>query len=300
MTGTVPQREAAIGDALSQCAKDVKPLGRGRWRIGLANGKSFAALARLEDSWLVLEAKPALPRPTDLVWELLALNGTISGGSKLTLPPDGAVLHLQAEVPAREDADVTRRLADACRSLEVAFGCVENGKLRQPAHGAVAAAKESGEKADAAGLPQLVSEAGWASVVRDGKDVAVQLDVPGAYYLAAVDTRAGGNVRIVAEVAAAETFPPTVRRALGRLLLVGSGLVRQVRAAASTTAAGDTVRFEVGFGSLPSGAELSIALEALSVACHSFGREAKALAQETVASAYLENYKEPGGCHADR
>ena len=299
MTGTASRREAAVGAALAQCARDVEWLGGGRWRIGLANGKPFAAMARLEDGWLVLEARPTLPRPSDHVWELLKLNGTIGGGSKFTLPPDGAALQLRAEVPAWEEADVTRRLGQACRSLEDAIGCVGNGMLTQPARGAVVATKESGEKADAACLPQLVSEAGWSRVDRKGESVAVQLDVPGAFYQASVELRADGELRIGVEVAAAEKFAPPVRRALGRLLLVGTGLMRLVQAAATTTA-GDTVRFEVGFGSLASGAELNIALEALSVACRSFGREAKALVQEEVASPYLENLKEPGGCHAVR
>jgi len=288
VTGTMPRREAMIGAALEQCAEKVESVGRGRWRIGLANGKPFAATARLEDGWLVLEARPALPRPTALLWELLTLNGAIGSGSKLTLPPDGGALHLRAEVPAWDDASVTQRLVEACRSLEEAHGCVGSGKLVQPAPGATVTTVDVREKADAGDLPQLLSEAGWPRAERKREDLAVQLDVPGAFYQACVEVRARGEVRIGVEVAAAETFSPAVRRALGRLLLVGSGLVRLVRAAAATNGAGDSARFEVGFRSLPSAAELDVALGALSVACRCFGREAKALAREDVASTYLE------------
>ena len=147
MTGTVSRREAAIGATLVQCAKKVESLGRGHWRIGLANGKPFDAQARLEDGWLVLETRAALPRPTGLLWELLTLNGMIGGPSKLMLPPDGRSVQLRAEVPTWADTSVTQRLVEACRSLEEAFGCVGSGKVEQPGRVAAPAVVERREKA---------------------------------------------------------------------------------------------------------------------------------------------------------
>ncbi len=287
MTGTVPRREALVREALAQSARDVEPLGRGRWRVDLTNGKPFTALARLEDGWLLLEAGPALPDPAGREWEYLLLNGTFRGGSRLTLPPDGGALLLRAEVPAWEDGWVTR-VGEACRSLEAAFGRVVSRKPARVGDGEAAGDVEPGRGGEAPGLPQALSEAGWACAEGTGKDVAVPLDVPGALYRAAVEPRAGGEVRIGVEVAAAGTLAPAARRALGRLLLVGTGLVRLVRAAATTNGAGGTARLEVEFPSSPSAAELDLALEALSIACRSFGREARALAREDVASAYLE------------
>jgi len=287
VTGTAARGGGLVLDALSLGARGVEPLGRARWRIDLTNGKPFTALARLEDGWLVLEARPALPRPDEQAWEVLRLNGSMGDGGRLTLPSDGGAPRLRAEVPLWEDA-CGARVEEACRGLEAAFGRVGNGTPARARPGATGEDGDEGDEAGAADLRRLLSEAGWECAEGKGQEIAVPLDVPGAPYRAAVRSRARGGPWIGVEVAAAGTLGPVARRALGRLLLVGTGLVRLVRAAAATTEAGESARLEVILRVSPSAAELDFALEALSVACRSLGREAKVLAREEVAGAYLE------------
>lgn len=282
MTRVASRRESAIAAALAQCARSVEEVGGGRWRIGLANGKPFPVMARLDEPWLLLEARPALSRRSDPAWELLAINGTIGGPSRLTLPPDGGALELRAEVPVWGGGEMplAERLMEACRSMEEAFGC---------AHALPPPVRDR-EKTPAGTWSELLAEAEWTWVQRTETEIAVPLDAPGGRYQATIDTSLDSDVRIGADVATAspaEPFPPAVRRALGRMLLVGTGWLRLVRAAVRTPT-GETVRLEVGFASLPSAAELNLALEAVTVGCRALGREANALARPEVARAYLD------------
>ena len=280
-------RMRAIGEGLAKRAITVTRTGYGSWSLDLANGTRFAATARHDDGWLLLDAPMHAPLPVSRGTELLAANASLAGGARFVLGSADSSLRVRAEVPLDDGIDLRRRVAEACAGFEAAKTILT---VPHEGGGVAEGPEPGGADIDVAALCR---ETGWASHGR-ATAVAVDLDVPGAFRQAAVEVRPDARVAVSAPVAgdpSVDGMPstPRCRDALTLLLLRASGSVRMVRA--TTTAAGGAARFEVVLAGEPAVAELAHAFAALSVACRVAGREAVVLGHDDgVARLYLEQW----------
>lgn len=272
----------AIADALAKHASAVQPAGHERWTLVLANGTDFAATARVDDGWLVLEApfdrEPASP---GRAWQWLRWNASLDGGARFALRPDATGPCACAELPVDDDVDVTRRVGEACRGLTAAKELVSGV---EPVDGAIA-----GEGGGA--LADLCGEAGWGFVDRDGGCLAVDLDVPGAFHQATVAAQGAGVSVTVPVLDASAARAPVCEEAVGLLLARVCGVLRMARVAATMRDGVPEARFEVVFASRPCAAEMTHAFAALSVAARIAAREATVLwSHESVADSYVREW----------
>ena len=284
--------ETAIAAALAKQAAAVDAVGPGRWAFTLSNGSPLAARARVDDGWLLIDAAlgagapPAAP--ASRVWEMLQWNATLAGGIRFVLGPQrfgarGA--RVCAELPLDDEVDLGRRIGEACAGLKAAKRRMTGG------------ASAGGTCGDAAGedLSALCRQTGWAFLAREGR-LAVDLEVPGAFQQAVVETREDQHVAVsvpVLDAAVAGAAPPATvcRQALGLLLVRVGGIVRMARAAAEPREGAPRARFEVVFGTRPCAAELQHAFAALSIACRVAGREAAVLwGDADVARTYVTHW----------
>jgi len=310
-------REIAITAALAKCAAAADMVAHERWAFTLSNGTRLAASARVADDWLLLDASLGLAlaplAPASLMWELLRANATLGGGARFALGADQPTLRVRAEVPLDEDVDLHRRILEACAGFKAANGRANTcaGTQTQMAADSDAAAGSPGTTtaggvesaaADTEGaILERCRQTGWSASEREPGRLAVDLDVPGAFQQAIVETRSDLSVAVTvpvldAAVAAAESRAPVCRQALGLLLLRVCGFVRMARAAAEVRDGATRARFEVVFDSQPCAAELAHAFAALSVACRVAYREAAVLwGDEAVAKSYVEHWDRASG-----
>ena len=276
--------ESAITTALAKCASTVEPLGHGRWAMTLSNGVDLAARARIDEGWLLLDAR--LPgAPTAGVWRLLGWTAALDGGARFVLGGAPHASGVRAEMPLDEDVDVQRRVGEMCAGFRAAMAKVHNPEQDGLRASAVALTRN---------LPDLCRETGWTFTEHEAGRLAIDLDVPGVFQQAIVETRGDGRVAATLAVlepsAARGALPPVVcAEALGLLLLRCCGIVRMARAAAERGKGMPQPRFEVVFDSEPCAAELGHAFAALSVVSRLASREAAALwGDERVAASYVE------------
>ena len=138
-------------------------------------------------------------------------------------------------------------------------------------------------------LRQLCDEAGWPCIGQPGAVPIVDLDVPGAFYQAALASEASGQVRIATELGGLDRkMPETCWDATAVLLLRVCDAVRMARASVTLSKPEMSVCLEVVFGSVPCAAELAHAFAALSTACRLCAEEAEILqTNERIAQEYL-------------
>jgi hypothetical protein len=274
----------AIADALAKHASAVQPAGHERWTLVLANGTDFAATARADDGWLVLEAPFDQEPPSPArAWQWLRWNASLEGGARFALRPDATAACACADLPIEDDVDLARRVGEACRGLTAAKELVSGV---EPVDSALA-----GHGGGA--LADLCRETGWEFVDRDGGRLAVDLDVPGSFHQATVAVH-GGGVAVtvpVLDAAASAARAPVCEEAVGLLLARVCGVVRLARVVGTMRDGVPGARFEVVFASRPCAAELTHAFAALSVAARIAAREATVLwSNESVADAYVRQW----------
>jgi len=279
--------------ALAKQAAAIDAVGPGRWAFTLSNGSPLAARARVDDGWLLIDAAlgagapPAAP--ASRVWEMLQWNATLAGGARFVLGPQRSGARgarVCAELPLDDEVDLGRRIGEACAGLKAAKRRMTGG------------APDGGTCGDAAGedLSALCHQTGWDFLDREPGRLAVDLEVPGAFQQAVVETREDLRVAVsvpVLDAAVAGTAPPAAvcRQALGLLLVRVGGIVRMARAAAEPREGAPGARFEVVFGTRPCAAELGHAFAALSIACRVATREAAVLwGDADVARTYVEHW----------
>ena len=323
MSGTRAQRVLEISSALERCASRIEQHSRDCWSLVLSDGADLQATALIDESWLLLDAPLPASRATNhksRLWQLLQWNGTLPGGAKFTVRPDGTTIHTRAELPLNDDANLPRRVVQACAGLKAASAKYQCSEFRSPCplgepvpstrsgralslvEGGPGegmqwmAAKDDGapngefvECNPAADLAAQCRESGWAFAERSGK-LVVDLEVPDAFQQAVVEAKPHAVAVSVDVATSSEPLAMPCQEALALLLLRTCGIVRMVRAAAGDVGSGTTGRFQVLFGDTPSGAELGHAFSALSVACRMASREATVLQyDETIARAYLKS-----------
>lgn len=286
-------RQVAVGELLAKCAREVKQVGRTRWRFSLRNGEAITASARVEDVWLCLEAK--LPRGGQAndargAVVLLKANGRLRGGARFALKGDGGkrAVVLRSDTPLEEGVGLEGRVREACGGFReaaarwVALGRGgEGGKTLAGVRSANAASCPGGGT-----LQRACRDAWWEFAERAGGRLAVGLEVPGHLYQAVVSEE-DGAVRWAAELSSGEGVAPVSRGALGILLLRVCGVVRMARAVVSEAEEAFATRLEVVAGAPASAGFFNHALSALSVGCALCGREVEVLHHDEAARAYL-------------
>ena len=274
---------AALLDALATAATAVDVRARGCWAVTFDAGLVVSASA--DDGWLRLAA------PADVAVsavDLLERNARLSGGARVVLHPDLEAPQVRVELPLDDEVDLVGRIREASAGLAAArWRTVEEGV--DPAAGPVVADDD---------LAERCRETGWEVASREPGRLAVALDVPGTLQHAVVERRGDGSVAVAVPVLDPSTVEPqpaaeACRTASALLLLAAGGVVRMVRAAATTRDGTLHAWLEVVFATRPRAVELAHAFAALSVAYRLVGREVAVLwGDETVARTYLEQWNQ--------
>jgi hypothetical protein len=285
------RQEVAVVAGLAKRAASVGRVAPGVWAFELANGTRFPASARIDDGWLLLDAPLHAAVPPSRWTELLEVNASLAGGARFILQAAEPKLRVRAEVPLDEAVDIGRRVVEACAGFEAAKTRLERPDVAIDVGMRDAFAAAGGDVSVAA----LCRETGWRCHERAADQVAVDLEVPGAFPQALVeagpDASVAASMCVSGDAADDGALPRSslCRDALALLLLRVSGAVRMVRA--TVVADGRAARFEVAFASDPAVVELAHAFAALSVACRVAVREAAVVRRdEEVARAYLEQW----------
>jgi hypothetical protein len=258
------------------------------WTFALVNGSRLDASAVLDDGWLLLDAPFDTPVAASAarMWELLEWTAMLGGGVRLAFPPGAAGVRAYADVPLDADLDLGRRVHEVCGGFEQAKALVCDG-IDLPGDGS----GHTRAAVDAAALAEICRQTGWTVHERDAGALAIDLDVPGGFEAAGIVPRGDGCAAEVPLFDDTTAPADSCRHALALLLLRTCGVVRMVRAAGAPASGPFGARFEVPFAGVPTVAELSHALGALSVACRLAAREAAVLRHDrTIAEAYLHQW----------
>jgi hypothetical protein len=277
----------AIAGTLEQCASRVRADGPAAWAFELKGDRPLATRARWEEPWLRLRAPLALSRNGEAAWRLLLLNGRLPGAARIVHPVENGHFELQADLPVFEPGLLPARLEQTCAALCRAVATVAGKAPDEPDgppptdHGAAAEP----------GWVGLAAERGWQLERREHGRYTVELDAPGVQSQASLEAR-GGELRLWIEILRGAALSAPARCAAARFLLTLTGLFRLVRgAAAGGEGEPHAIRLEASLPAEPSptGAELELALVALSFACRSATREVRALADDLLARTYLDH-----------
>jgi hypothetical protein len=247
-------------EALASCASRIEVSGARGWRITLGEFPEGIVDVCIHDDWLDLSVHVSR-EPFGAPAEFLRRNGALHGGVKLALHggPGESELRLCAEVPFDDPEPIVhRRVVQACAGFAGAF-------KPTPARDDPAA----GNPGEAADLGILLEQSEWVASERPDGSLTVDLGVSDDFFQAHI-ARCNGATRVAVEVGNLDAAPEVCRRAAALLLLRSAAVVRMARPVRDDDG---TVRFEVVFDAVPSAAELSHALSALTVACRFFGRE---------------------------
>lgn len=289
MTIPILERDRLVTGWLAQAVPDCRQIGCGRWELGMKNDGGIAAVASIEDDWLLLRMPLQNARAGADEWRLLSRNATLEGLCKFVQDRGRCSPRLHADLPLDSEdrfSTLPRRILEALKGFEFALG----GQRSSPEAVDPGSAPRSGgmlpEPGHAAGLASLIKDAGWPFVERSPVKFAVDLEVRGSFAQAAIEDQDGRGILAYMEAAKFDSLSDGQRAALGLFLLTACGVVRMARASIVESEASTVARFEVRFAD-PSPAELGHALAALSVAANLCGREAQCFEDKQVAEIYL-------------
>lgn len=281
--------------ALDKSAHTITRLGPTQWGFTLKNGELLNARAWLEEGWLHLAADAGKAGKTtavqtagvskDLAWACLQRNGTLPGGVKYALDPEGR-LQIRAELPLfgdQNETDIRAHLTEICAGMQTASHRLPGGpaKKRLPK-----VTKETDGDETSCDLKALCEETGWPFTVRSSGKVVFTLDTHDGFYQATLERRSEG-VHVTAGLGTPTLASKDSRVAVAVLLLTLGGVVRMVRAAVEECDGPSAIRLEACLGRRPAGIELTHALAALSIGCRLSGREVEVLEDGEIAAEYL-------------
>jgi len=285
------QYDLPVAELLRRHGNAVWPAGSGAWDVQLGGGPKFKASVRLQDDWLLWQARPGRrpgkPPGARRLENLLQQNGRLAGGAKFALDAHRPQVLLAAEIPLDDQIDLDRRIADACAGLR------EGRKLLAGKHPTDQDNQQENQTAPApehpadCDLPGLCEQAGWPFSRRAGVRLAVPLDVREGFHQALLEPTGAGGVRAWVELGNVRSGASVGRIAVAVLLLRGCGAVRMARAAASPAADQTAFFWEISWGDVPGAGELDHALASLSMACRLSAREVPLVQDESIARHYL-------------
>jgi len=276
-------RASLLAEQLGAHFRSVATLGFGLWKCSFPNGQAHPLTARLtSDGWLLLDSVLYEDPSLEMAGPCLELNCHLGGVGKLAFAPGKRSLHLRAEIPLDDGIDVPARLRETLEGFNASLRCFrERGSDPKPNPSLSAPLA-----APPVDLASLCAELGWPFVERAGV-LSVNLETERAAYKAVVQIEEKRFVRVAVELAPCAAWSAPSRQALAVLLLAACGMVRLARAVVYESSGAETAGFEVRFTGTPSADELKHALASLSVACCLCALEAKAMEDESLASAYL-------------
>ena len=187
--------ETPVADCLEQCATGIRAIDSG-WECTLRGEVPLLVTARLKNHWLRLCSSlsgQSSSRPTpEILDRMLAQNVKLAGGAKFTLAEDPPLPCLSAEILLDDEpSDLGVKISRACDGFSQALQEFAGGPNRREPDAEPAQADCNKEESDelAADLAALCKETGWPLARRAGDQVAVDLDVPGGFYQALVQSR---------------------------------------------------------------------------------------------------------------
>ena len=264
---------SAVDAALATVPGMVEQTAPGRYRVALAG---VCVTAWVDDSWLVMQS-PALGETSAAA--MLARNSMLPALVKFALDGSGNPM-ICAQIP----------IADLTGSAPL---------IRSTCEGIATAAADSpapiGIPVTPPDLQGLCAEARWDFTTRSDGSLAVELECHGAFAQASLRAH-GEGVHLSVELADCLPCSPESESAIALLLLIAGGAVRLARPVLEQGGEMRTPRFEAVFSTIPSAAELSHALCALSVAFAACSEEVRVLWDPNVASEYLALLTPPIGC----
>jgi hypothetical protein len=291
MTTLLREYDVPIADCLEQCAKAVRAIDGAGWEFELRGEVPLPVTVRLKKGWLRLcspLSAPSASRPAPEVLDrMLAQNVELAGGAKFTLADDPPLPCLSAELLlAEEESDFGAKISRACDGFSQALQEFTGGEHSSKAHAEDAQAAQAGELAF--DLMALCKETGWPAAERAGHQVAVELDVPGCFCQALVQSRGQRGLHLGVDMASTPFISATSRHALNVMLLHACHFLRMARATTRTADGATAYGWEVSLDHVAAARELEYALAALSVACRLSAREVSLFQQdESLARRYL-------------
>lgn len=297
MNDLAEQRRRALADCLGQYADTIESAGPDAWRLALPGTTPLRTIVRAEGDWLLwhapFEANLLGVLTAKCIAGLLRGNGNLPSGAKFCLDEHPGRLSLSAETPLCDSiANLAQRVAATAAGFRLARDGFQNLLLGEADPFGPRAAPASGEPTPDRSLPcdpaALCREAGWPGTERESGQVAVPLEVRGAFHQALIAPSEDGGLHLEVDLGNAQT--QTVGAAAAEVFLLGAcRVVRLARAAAALAEGVAAYRWEATLGPPPSGAELDAALAALSVACQISAREIEALLDEKMAREFLKS-----------
>lgn len=272
-----------VHEALGRSAAILTRAGPSAWYVTLQNGKRVDAVAALDGHWLSLSASLA-PVAPGAAWRMLALNTRLRGGVRIAFARATHAPTLRTDSWLGPDHDIASRVDDACAALlDAASIAVNHDALESPDRELNAG---SCDVVPTDSIDTLVSELAWPHTLLDDGTCRFDLDARRERYHAVLTAGTDGW-RCGVEVVARPTLSDSAREAIASALLTSSGALRLTRPTATSNDTTDRVGFEVVLSAAPSAEELDLALGALGSVCDQLGREARALTDPTLATAYL-------------
>jgi len=258
--------------ALSRNARQLEALSDFSWCLHPHEPRRGSVIATLEGNWLVLTAADSLGLMADAApWSLLKRCAALSGFAKFARMTGGGV-QLRAELPVLEEADLAGRIREACDGFESGLTLYDFSQSD-------AAPETPAGKTD---LKRLCTEAGWSFIERGPEKLLVELESSAGFRQAAMVVNASG-IHLSCELATCDSLAGESRDAIATLLLSVSGMVRLARA----VLVAEVAQLEVSFNAPACAAEISSALESLSVGCSLCGEEIKMLQDPAIARRFL-------------
>jgi hypothetical protein len=265
-------RLTRVTGALEEISPRFDATGNCSWQLPPRDAARCRVTAKLETDWLVLLAEDEANLFADASpWNLLQRNSNLPGMAKFAHPPNGD-LQLRGELPLLDGANLTERIRETCAGFEAAISLYEFSQP-QPVP------ESSRNKFD---LKSLCTETGWPFIERGPDKLLVELEAADNFWQAALMQSEPG-ISLSCELAAFNSKATDSRDAAAEFLLSACGALRFARAAVSA----DVAKLEIIFAAPPCAAEISSALESLSVGVQLCGEEIKTLQDPAIARRYL-------------
>jgi hypothetical protein len=284
-----PQRDGII-ECLVKWGAEVTQVGSGCWIFTVANGRSAPVTARLADDFLLLDATGGRVESPKILQALLAAGDMLPGACKFVFLPAQCRVHLRAEIVCDEATDFSGRVPETLDGFRAACGVLHDLGTCEFAGAEKAIRPGSSAQFVPDAITQALKESGWKFSQREEGSVAVELETPGGFHQALLESN-GGGVRLTLDLSHAAGVTLAARQALSALLLIANGAVRLVRGFLEHRDDELVAGFRVEYASAPGAGELEHALSALSVAGRLCAREAKILHDEPTARLFLAVYK---------
>ena len=287
-----------VEGVLRRRATRVRPSGAGRWSLSLGRRPRLSATAQLRGQWLTFRAAPkraAMPdglNPEDLL-ELLRYNGALAGGAKFSLAGPPADISVSADIPLEpgEDANLDRLISRAIAGLKQAATLLGLNNRAAESRSRDQAGRSGGkdghgDQGQSFDLKAAFEQVGWPVSQRSGGQLVLQLDVPGEFCQALVETGSDNAVRLVTLLGDLAEAGGHGQWAQAAFLLEAAHWVRSARPVVVSRDTKAVCQWQCLIDA-PAAWHLERALGALSVACRVSVREWQALADESIARKYL-------------